>query len=139
MRLTTVSDAQEAVDLFRAFAANDTAVTPTLINWSNTLAFLKSRDADPRDRYVATSARRESDEVFVPLRDGGVDVIRNRQVLAEALYRAVALMEKIGVTLLAGTDLSFARFIHPGFSLHEELAQRRIVAGLFKDHCVLPN
>lgn len=119
----------EATELFRKLVANGTAVTPTLMTTQRVLQFLESTTPDPRDRYVAASALRESDDTFGKARGSSEKLLAERKPLFLEVRNVVRLMNRAGITLLTGTDLSFSSFIHPGFSVHEEMAQL-VEAGL---------
>jgi imidazolonepropionase-like amidohydrolase len=73
-------------------------------------------NSDPRLRYLAASARRQLEQALgnapAEQRTALSPLIRERQAVTLQMQRA-------GVTLVTGTDLSF---LHPpGFSLHDEL------------------
>jgi imidazolonepropionase-like amidohydrolase len=106
----------DAASLFATLARNGTVVDPTIVATGYLARIIASLNADPRQRYLAASARRQFDEAFrgllAPQRDGLAPDVREREAVARQMQRA-------GVTLVTGTDTSF---IHPpGFALHDEL------------------
>jgi imidazolonepropionase-like amidohydrolase len=109
--------ATDASALFTKFVRNGTFVDPTLVAQEYLVRRIESGSPDPNDRYIAASARQEADKTLVP--EAKKSLLESKAVLRE--MRAVtALMNRAGVILLAGTDLSY---LHPpGFVLHDELA-----------------
>jgi hypothetical protein len=109
--------ATDAAGLFATFVRNGTMVDPTLIAQEYVARLLESADPDPRERYIARSARQEAERTLAGVPPEAF-LLERKPVLRE--IRAVTgLMSRSGVKLLAGSDLSF---LHPpGFSLHDEL------------------
>jgi imidazolonepropionase-like amidohydrolase len=111
----------EASTLFGKFAVNGTSFTPTLIAARAALQALESPQNDLRDKYVASSTKKETEEVIIqPLRSAAAQFLAQRKPMVQEFPAVVQTMSQVGVTLLAGTDLG-ASFIYPGFSLHDEL------------------
>lgn len=87
--------------LFALFVKNGTAFDPTLV------AYRGSTQAENVDSQL--------------VRDYP-DLLPGRQRLFTQFVALVGMMNRAGVTLLAGTDLSGFKWIHAGASLHDELA-----------------
>jgi imidazolonepropionase-like amidohydrolase len=116
--------------VYRALAANGTAIVPTLVTWrgrvlsGDSLLVLASGD-DPRMRYLPASIRqRWRDEAKTrkyetPLDWGALyrDDVRNLRELTAA-----------GMVVMVGSDAG-APLVVPGFSTHDELALLVEMAG----------
>lgn len=87
--------------LFALFVKNGTVFDPTLV------AYRGSTEAENVDPQL--------------VRDYP-DLLPGRQKLFTGFVALVGMMNRAGVTLLAGTDLSGFKWIHAGASLHDELA-----------------
>jgi imidazolonepropionase-like amidohydrolase len=87
--------------LFALFAKNGTVFDPTLVTYRGST---QAQNVDP-----------------ALLRDYP-DLLPGRQKLFARFVELVGLMNRAGVTLLTGTDLSGFKWISPGASLHDELA-----------------
>jgi imidazolonepropionase-like amidohydrolase len=87
--------------LFALFVKNGTAYDPTLVAYRGST---EARNVDPElvRRYP--------------------DLLPGRQRLFARFLELVGMMNRAGVTLLTGTDLSGFKWISPGASLHDELA-----------------
>jgi len=110
----------KAKSLFRVFAENGTAFSPTLIVWQEVIEALEAREVDPRRKYISQSAIIVGDEILQQMRsDASAFVAERKRILSESA-KVVGLAASLGVPILAGTDLA-AGFVYPGFSLHEEL------------------
>lgn len=115
------SDGKKAEALAAVFKKNHTWLCPTLIMRQNYALLDDPRTAqDPRLKYVKPSwARRwlrmTVDAARTPLIEwvGRRELVRKEQAL-------VGLMQRRGVSILAGTD-DGNPFCYPGFSLHDEL------------------
>lgn len=109
--------ATDAAGLFATFVRNGTMVAPTLIAQEHVARLLESRDPDPRERYIARSARQEAERTLAGVPPEAF--LRERKPVLGEIRAVTGLMSRSGVKLLAGSDLSF---LHPpGFSLHDEL------------------
>lgn len=117
-------DEGTALATFGRLAARGTAVTPTL-NGSRILAYL-DQDTHAGDAYLkyigpglqATYAGR----VTRAAADDEAAVAR-RHARFEKSATLVPLLQRAGVTILAGTDAGFLNsFNYPGIGLHDELA-----------------
>jgi imidazolonepropionase-like amidohydrolase len=105
-----------AAALFATFVRNHTAVDPTLIAVGYLARTFDSTNPDPRLKYLARSALMLRGELLAAVpavqKEGTPPLIRENEAVALQMQRA-------GVTLVTGTDVSF---VHPpGFSLHDEL------------------
>ena len=106
----------EAPALFDKFSRNGTMVDPTLIAQMYLVQLAESGTPDPHARYMAASARKEADKTLGP---EAKKALLGRKALLREVQTVTGLMNRHGVALLAGSDLSY---LHPpGFSLHEEL------------------
>lgn len=103
--------------LFARFIKNHTPVTSTLSAWQYMIEHPDtSWTSDPGMRYVARSVK-DAFKKVTPFSAEELPVVK--RTFAE--YREVTRrMNRLGVMLLAGTDLAGPRI--PGFTLHEELA-----------------
>ena len=109
--------ATEANPFFARFVKNGTMVDPTLIAKEYLVRIGEAGQVDPRVRYIAATARKEASTVMTP---NALKSLADSKPMLLELRAVTALMNRAGVPLLAGTDMSF---IHPpGFSLHDELA-----------------
>jgi imidazolonepropionase-like amidohydrolase len=108
----------DAGTLFARFARNGTAFTPTLVAYRRSAEPPEAWTNDPRDRFVSSRSRRLSRDNVTP---APATVLAARKRVFAEFVELVGLMNRNGVTLLAGTDLATIG-IYPGFSLHDELA-----------------
>ena len=110
----------EASALFSTLVRNGTFVDPTLIAQGHLLRMLESAEPDSRDRYIAQSARDQSEQALAGLLPQAEQFLSERRPFFRELQAVVGLMGQAEVPLLTGSDLSY---LHPpGFSLHDELA-----------------
>jgi imidazolonepropionase-like amidohydrolase len=118
-RMSEAIDPPSCFDLGRRLAANGTAFTPTIAVQRLALdQFDLPRLTDEERRYVPPAMRRWHDSVLSAIRpDTGESWRRNfRRKLT-----IVPLMQRAGVTILAGTDFGPQGYFVPGLSLHQEL------------------
>ena len=110
----------EARELFQRFVRNGTYVDPTLVVLERLSIRGQFNLPDPDWRYTAASARAEADKFF-PVRYGAPPQPRipGTDLLLREMQVVTRMMHEAGVTILAGTDVSFINA--PGFSLHDEL------------------
>lgn len=104
--------------LFARLVRNGTTVTPMLSVWRYLTQYPDTTFlADPRIEFIPTShvARSRTS----PLLPAARLPLLTR--IYEEYRQTVRMMDAAGVTLLTGSDLSFAPWA-PGFSLHDELA-----------------
>lgn len=128
--LTEAFDATRCGDLVDALLANGTALGPTFLVNMNTVVNPDLRAAyetDDRRRYLVAQTREtwESEIVKQTIDEA------TRTVLAAyfaALHQAVALLDRRGVPILAGSDAPNL-LIYPGSALHDEL-ELLVEAGL---------
>jgi hypothetical protein len=121
--LLTLSDAGRD-SLFRGFAANGTAVVPTLVTWPgrllpvDTLVAQLDPTRTPTYRYVpAELLQNRRRELDAQKNEAPYDY----PAAHRAELRNLREMRAAGVTILAGTDAPSLPPV-PGFSLHDELA-----------------
>jgi imidazolonepropionase-like amidohydrolase len=109
----------EATRLARKMVAKGTWFDPTLVYyWYRAHQWEFRAGADPRERYVTSSARAQKG--FTPLPDNP-DI---RRALAAAFERSLEItriLHREGVRFLVGADMAAAT-PYPGSSVHEELA-----------------
>ena len=116
-------DEPTALATYARLARRGTAVTPTL-NGSRILAYL-DRDTHATDDYLkylgpGLKATYEG-RVTRAAADDAAAVARRHQRFEKAA-RLLPLLQKAGVTILAGTDAGFLNsFNYPGIGLHDEL------------------
>jgi len=122
-------DRLKCEQLLRKFAHNQTWQVPTSWMFFEGRASLRDHFAtDARSKYVPANVRADWQQEgaspwtgLPPINDHSSERLelehrKRRQTLA-----VIALMNKAGVPLMAGTDLGNA-FVLPGFNLHDELA-----------------
>ena len=78
-----------AKELFDTFVKNGTIIDPTLVAGRWSLMWLEGR-IDPRDHYIAASARREAAEILGPLREDAAALLAERRPLIHELETVVA-------------------------------------------------
>lgn len=128
--LTEAFDATLCDDLVDTLLANGTALGPTfLVNMNNVVnADLGvAYETDDRRRYLVARTRESWER---EIEEQAIDEA-TRTVFAEyfdALHRAVALLDRRGVPLLAGSDAPNL-LVYPGSALHDEL-ELLVEAGL---------
>jgi len=119
-RMSEAIDERSCLALGRRLARNGTAFTPTLLVERLALNRFDMPALALEERsYVPPSMQRWHDGALATLqRDTGAVWQRhfNRQLTT------VPLMQRAGVTLLAGTDFGTDGYPVPGYSLHQELA-----------------
>jgi len=115
-------DEARCADLMRQLAAARTWVVPTLADAQVRLApGERDRAGRPELRYVP-KAERDDWEAGRPNRQPiAAEVAETRRRVYLEQRRMVGLMQRAGVPLLVGTDVSNP-WIVPGFSVHDELA-----------------
>ncbi len=123
---------EQRAELFRQFASQGVAATPTLIvgeallvPYDKTAAIFEDRlgKTEPRRKYLSGYVIEDWREQLAEKKDSRFDLTG---MLAGRL-RDMREMREAGVTLLPGTDAAVL-LIFPGFSLHDEL--RLFVEGL---------
>jgi imidazolonepropionase-like amidohydrolase len=123
-RIDAGFDTATAMAAYRDFAARGVFVTPTL-NGSRILTFLDqdSHAADPYLAYIGPKLRKTYD--WRVQRAAGADAaaIAARHDHFTRMAAILPLLQKAGVTLIAGTDAGFLNsFNYPGIGLHDEMS-----------------
>jgi amidohydrolase family protein len=121
-RMLDTYDERKAAALFRRLAKNRTWQVPTLVV-KRGQAFIDdlSRSGDERLKYIPAPDRewwRPEKNFFARYRTPGYITFKKRLYRRE--LELVAAMQRAGVPLLTGTDVSSA-WVFPGFSVHDEL------------------
>jgi imidazolonepropionase-like amidohydrolase len=116
-------DESTALQTYQRLARRGTAVTPTL-NGSRILAYL-DQDTHATDGYLqylgAGLKATYEGRVTRAAGDDAAAVARRHERFEQAA-RLLPLLQKAGVTILAGTDAGFLNsFNYPGIGLHDEL------------------
>lgn len=123
-RLDAGFDTDTAMAAYRNFAAQDVFVTPTL-NGSRILTYL-DRDAhanDPYLAYIGPKLRKTYDWRIQRAAGADAAAITARHDHFERMAAILPLLQKAGVTIIAGTDAGFLNsFNYPGIGLHDELS-----------------
>ena len=111
-------DENKCKELFRRFAKNRTWQMPNAV-LHRMLAFRREERfrKDPRLKYVT---RAEAEEWSAPPRQPQQFTLETRKQRFEKLLETIGLMHKMGVLIIAGTDLGNP-LMFAGFSLHDEL------------------
>jgi len=110
----------EATRLARKMVAKGTWFDPTLVTyWYRSHQWDVRAANDPRERYVAASARAYQKNV-TPLPDTP-DLRRALAAGFDRFLEITRILHREGVRFLVGTDLA-APLTYPGSSVHEELA-----------------
>ncbi len=129
-RMLDTYDERKAAALMRRLAKNRTWQVPTLVvKRGQTFIDDLSRAGDERLKYVPEADREwwtPQKNFFARYRTPEYIVYKKRLYRRE--LELVGAMQRAGVPLLTGTDLSSA-WVFPGFSLHDEL-QLFVEAGL---------
>jgi imidazolonepropionase-like amidohydrolase len=123
-RLDADFDPDTAMAAYRTMAAKGLVVTPTL-NVSRTLAYLDrddhSKDADLA--YIGPGLRKTYDWRVERAAKATPEQVAQRHAAYEHVAAVLPMLQKAGVTIMAGTDAGFLNsFDYPGFALHDELA-----------------
>jgi hypothetical protein len=121
--LLQTKDASTALNNFRQLALNGTAIVPTL-NGSHIVAYL-DKDSHKNDdylKYIGPALKRTYNwRVERASKDDAAGIL-NRHAQFEAAATLLPLVEKSGMTILAGTDAGYLNsFNYPGLGLHKEL------------------
>jgi len=116
-------DTTAARQVFKQLAKNGTAVVPT-ISIHRTIAYLDQDDHknDPYLSYIGKGLQRTYAWRVERAAKDNAEAIAYRHSLAEAAAGLLPLLQKAGVTLIAGTDAGYLNsFVYPGLALHKEL------------------
>lgn len=117
-------DAQTAMASYRDFAARGVFVTPTL-NGSRIIAYLDrdNHDDDPFLAYIGPKLRKTYDWRIQRAAKDDAAAISARHEHYERMAAVLPMLQKAGVTIIAGTDAGFLNsFNYPGQGLHDELS-----------------
>jgi imidazolonepropionase-like amidohydrolase len=123
-RLNTGFDTATAMASYRNFAAKGVFVTPTL-NGSRVLAWLDADDHanDPYLAYIGPKLRKTYDWRVERAAKADAAAVKARHEHFDRMAAVLPLLEKAGVTIIAGTDAGFLNsFNYPGIGLHDELS-----------------
>ena len=122
-RLDADFDEATAMAAYGDLARRGVFVTPTL-NGSRILAWLDqdAHTADPYLAYIGPGLRKTYDWRIQRAAKADAAGIAQRHAHYEQLAAVLPMLQKAGVTILAGTDAGFLNsFNYPGIGLHEEL------------------
>ena len=123
-RLEQNFDEATAMAAYRKFVARNVFVTPTL-NGSRILAFL-DQDTHANDAYLAyigPKLRKTYDWRIERAANATPEQISARHAHFEREASVLPMLQKAGVTIMAGTDAGFLNsFNYPGVGLHDELS-----------------
>jgi imidazolonepropionase-like amidohydrolase len=117
-------DEPTALATFLRLAARGTFVTPTL-NGSRILAYLDqdTHASDDYLKYIGPGLQATYEGRITRAAADDAAAVARRHARFEKSATLVPLLQKAGVTMLAGTDAGFLNsFNYPGIGLHEELA-----------------
>lgn len=117
-------DSAIAMEKFKALAKNGTAVVPTM-NGSYITTYLDINDhqKDAYLKYIGPALRRTYGWRVERAAKDNKEAIAFRHQNFEASAKLLPLLQKAGVTLLAGTDAGYLNsYNYPGLGMHEELA-----------------
>ena len=116
-------DEATALQTYRRLAQRGTAVTPTL-NGSRILAYLDqdTHAADGYLQYLGAGLKATYEGRVTRAAGDDAAAVARRHERFEKAARLLPLLQKAGVTILAGTDAGFLNsFNYPGIGLHDEL------------------
>jgi imidazolonepropionase-like amidohydrolase len=123
-RIDADFDEATAMDAYRDLARRGVFVTPTL-NGSRILAWL-DQDTHANDAYLAyigPKLRKTYEWRVQRAAKADAAAIAQRHAHYEQLAAVLPMLQRAGVTILAGTDAGFLNsFNYPGVGLHDELA-----------------
>ncbi|MCC6988349.1 MAG: amidohydrolase family protein [Acidobacteria bacterium] len=116
-------DDATALQTYQRLAKRGTAVTPTL-NGSRILAYLDqdTHVADSDLQYLGAGLKATYEGRVTRAAGDDAAAVARRHERFEKAARLLPLLQKAGVTILAGTDAGFLNsFNYPGIGLHDEL------------------
>jgi len=124
MKLSLQSyDEQTALGAFRYMASKGTAVVPTL-SVSRVVAYLDRDDHshDPALQYIGKGLRATYEWRVQRAAQDDADAIALRKATFEKSAALLPLLEREGVSIIAGTDAGFLNsYDYPGQALHDEI------------------
>lgn len=116
-------DESVATKAYNDMAVNGTAVVPTL-NISYQTAYLDQTDHQHDDylKYIGKGLKKTYDWRVERAAKDDANAIDTRHKIYEKTKTLLPLLQRAGVTILAGTDAGYLNsFDYPGLALHEEL------------------
>ncbi len=122
-RLDSGFDTATAMASYRNFAQKGVFVTPTL-NGSRILAWLDADDHahDSYLAYIGPKLRKTYEWRIERAAKADAAAVEARHAHFQRMAAVLPLLEKAGVTVIAGTDAGFLNsFNYPGIGLHDEL------------------
>ncbi len=122
-RLLQTMDTLTALHNYRKLAANGTAVVPTMIG-SHIIAYLDQDNHQHDDylKYLGPELKRTYNWRVERVAKDDAAAIASRHQQFEATASLLHLLEKAGVTIIAGTDAGYLNsYTYPGLGLHQEL------------------
>ena len=123
-RLDSGFDTATAMASYRNFAQKGVFVTPTL-NGSRILAWLDADDHahDSYLAYIGPKLRKTYEWRIERAAKADAAAVEARHAHFQRMAAVLPLLEKAGVTVIAGTDAGFLNsFNYPGIGLHDELS-----------------
>lgn len=123
-RLDLGFDRTTAMAAYRSLAAKGVFVTPTL-NGGRILDFLDADNHanDPYLAYIGPKLRKTYDWRVERASKASPQAVVARHKHYEQLAAVLPMLQKAGVTIMAGTDAGFLNsFDYPGIGLHQELS-----------------
>ena len=123
-RLAANFDPATAMAAYRNFAAKGVFVTPTL-NGSRIIAWLDQDDHknDPYLAYIGPKLRKTYDWRVQRAAQADAAAIAARHAHIDRMGAILPMLQKAGVTIIAGTDAGFLNsYNYPGIGLHDELS-----------------
>lgn len=122
-RLLQTKEEKTALNNFRKLALNGTAIVPTL-NGSHIVAYLDidNHKNDDYLKYIGPALKRTYNWRVDRASKDDAAAILNRHAQFESTATLLPLVEKAGMTILAGTDAGYLNsYNYPGIGLHQEL------------------
>ncbi|HEY5826546.1 MAG TPA: amidohydrolase family protein [Cyclobacteriaceae bacterium] len=116
-------DSAYAMGVYQRIAKNGTAAVPTL-TISKTLAYLDEDDHSHDDyaKYVGKGLKKTYEGRVIRAATDDAKAITNRHNQYKKASSLLPLLQKAGVTIIAGTDAGYLNsFVYPGLALHQEL------------------
>lgn len=123
-RLDAGFDPATAMNAYRYFAQKNVFVTPTL-NGSRILAYLDQGNHrnDSYLAYIGPGLRKTYEWRVQRAAQANAERIAQRHAQFDRIAAVLPMLQKAGVTIMAGTDAGFLNsFNYPGIGLHDELA-----------------
>ena len=116
-------DPARAMAAYRNLAAHGTAITPT-INGSRVVTYLDQDDhkGDPYLKYIGPGLQATYTWRVERAAKDDAQAVARRHERFETSAGVLPMMQKAGMTILAGTDAGFLNsYNYPGIGLHQEL------------------